>query len=543
MVGKDTHQTIPLELLVESLFAISDELVFLVDGEGRYVKFGESGLRNFGFELKDVQGKTPEEAFGPTLGARFSRNNLEVIKHRRTVQLQEWMEIGGQMRCIATALIPVEDVPGHVMGVLGLCRDITEQKRLLEEREFYHKQLELVCKQRKSFDNLMRDVVRETVARRGVDLIQAVVDAMGRELHVSRVYLYWYNTARESVSSVAEWTAEGVPSLLSKRQDYPISEQPWWKSEMFAGKSICIQNVEDVPYPELKAVLDEGGTKAILAIPIFIFGKPFGFIGLDDCEGPRRWEPAEIEILLNIAHVIAQKIERQRLEDDILRSERLAAIGRLTASFTHEINNPLQSILLNLEMLEDHVDEKALRNFVRVREGFRQVSGIVSRLSQANRSTGVASIVHINEVIAKTFKLIAHLFDQKGINILWKLDHAHTPVWGDSEKLQQVFLNVLLNAYDALERGGELTIMTKANEHGVTVEIQDTGIGVDADLLPYIFDPFFTTKESTSGGIGLGLYVAHRIVTDHCGKIRVSSEKGRGSIVTIELPSKKESNG
>lgn len=539
MAPKEKHPQIPCGKLLTRLMESVDDLLFVIGADGRYQLFGERGLKRYGFNDLKVLGKTPTEAFGPEAGGRFQRHNEEVFRTGKPQRLQEWIDLDGTSRCFDTSIIPINDESGKTIAVLGMGREVSEQKRVQEERDFYFQQLELHSRQRLSYEELVRDVVREAVARRSLrEFFQATVDALGQKLKVSRVDLYEYDSIRETVSNSAEWTAEDVPSTKAQMQNFSALSLPGWRAEMLAGRPVCVEDVDQAPQPEVREVLQRSKVRATIAVPIFAFGKAFGFVDLDDCERPRKWETAEIDLLTCVARVIAQRIERQRLEDDILRTERLAAIGRLTASFAHEINNPLQSVLLNLEMLQGHVDDAGERYLDRVREGFRHVSGIVGRLAHANRSVGAPSEHELNELVARAFKLLEHQFDHKGITIVWRLDPERPAVWGEGEKLYQVWLNLLLNACEAMDKGGELIIGTRAGREAVVVEIRDNGCGIEEARLPYIFDPFFTTKEQ--GGVGLGLYVAHQIVTEHGGRIHVESQQEKGTTVTVELPTRRK---
>ncbi len=524
------------KLLVRLMESV-DDLFFVIGEDGRYLLFGERGLRRYGFQDLKVLGKTPVEAFGPEAGGRFQRHNEEVFRTGKPQRLQEWIDLDGTPRCFDTSIIPINDESGKTLAVLGMGREISEQKRVQEEREFYFQQLELHSRQRLSYEELVRDIIREAAARRSLrEFFQATVDALGQKLQVSRADLYEYDSVREIVSKAAEWTAEGVAPTKAEMQEYSALGQPWWRAELLAGRPVCVEDTEQAPQPEVRDILRRSGVKATIAVPIFAFGKAFGFVDLDDCARPRRWEPAEIDLLSSVARVIAQRIERQRLEDDILNTARLAAIGRLTASFAHEINNPLQSVLLNLEMLQGHVDAAGERHLDRVSEGFRLVSGIVGRLAHANRGVSAPAELEVNELVARAYRLLAHQFDQKGITIIWRLDPERPAVRGEGEKLHQLWLNLLFNACEAMDKGGELIIATRTAGEMAVVQIRDSGCGIEEARLPYIFDPFFTSKEE--GGVGLGLYVAHRIVTEHGGRIHVESEKGKGTSVTVELPSR-----
>ncbi|MFA4874400.1 MAG: ATP-binding protein [bacterium] len=521
--------------LYDALVEALEELVFVVNRDGRYVMFNERSLRSFGFNQDEVLGKTPVEAFGKEIGDTFERNNLQVLKSGKPLSLQEWVPLSDGLRCISTLLTPVSDSRGRVAAVMGIGRDVTDMKRMMEEQQISVKKMESRFAQRVQHEQLVKDIIREAIPNSSLeDFLQSVVVILGQGLGVSRAYFFEYDQIHHKASNTHEWVAPGIVPLKDEMQHVPIDSQPWLSREMFAGRLACVSPDCPCPSPELVELLDSQGVNSMLAIPIFTFGNPFGFIGFDECTKKIICAEIDVELLQGVVRIIAQKIERNRLERDVLSAERLAAIGRLTASFTHEINNPLQSILLHLEGLRDHVDAEGQRNLDFVSDGFNRITTIVSRLMNVNRAIRDKTQVDINAVLRSAYKLLSHQIDLKGINVRWRLDENMPMYYGDEDKLHQVFINVMLNACDSIEKGGELNICTLASDCHIAVEIQDTGSGIDEDALPYIFEPFFTTKGKA--GTGLGLFVSHSIVTEHGGRIGVESKPGSGTTVQILLP-------
>ncbi|MBN1283488.1 MAG: PAS domain-containing protein [Proteobacteria bacterium] len=511
-----------------------DDLVYVVDREGRYAMFNRRGLEECGFRQEDVIGRTPVEAFGPAMGRPFMRNNAQVISSGKPLALQEWIAIKGVSRCYSTSLNPVLDAHGEVRAVIGISRDITDMKRMVEELQIGSERAKSMFRQRVHFEHMVREIVRSSITRHRMnDFLGSVISILGEGLEVSRSYFFLYDHERQTASNTHEWVAPGVEPTREMLQDVPIGAQPWWSKEMLAGRIVCLEDVSAAPSAELVELLNSTSVKSVLSIPIFVFGRPHGFIGFDQCDRSRRWDDVDIELLSSACRIVAQKIERSRLEEEMLGAERLAAMGRLSQVFAHEINNPLQGILLHLEALAGHVGEGGMGTYGHVLEGFKRISEIIGRLSEASRSKVEFAPVDVNEVLRSAFGLLSSKAD-RGINIRWFLDERLPRVSGDEKRLHQAALNILINALDSMQEGGELTISTSGRGEAVEIEVSDTGCGIEENDIPYLFEPFFTTKGRS--GTGLGLFVSHSIVTEHGGNIQVFSAKGQGTAVRMTLP-------
>ena len=224
----------------------------------------------------------------------------------------------------------------------------------------------------------------------------------------------------------------------------------------------------------------------------------------------------------------------------VAQSERLASVGMLAAGVAHEVNNPLGGILaltaLTVEdMSKSDPNRENLEEVIRQTERCRD---IVRGLLEFSRKAEVhTSLVDLNKVLADTLSLVAKQALFFNIHVTQRLDPALPPVQADRNQFQQVFMNILMNAVQAMDERGEITIATHfdAGAQRVEVTIADTGRGIPPEQIGRVFDPFFTTKESGKG-TGLGLSIAYGIVTTHGGTISVESEVGKGSAFTIRMP-------
>jgi two-component system, NtrC family, sensor kinase len=230
--------------------------------------------------------------------------------------------------------------------------------------------------------------------------------------------------------------------------------------------------------------------------------------------------------------------ERVNLEDQLIQADKLSSIGLMAAGVAHEVNTPLAVIASQGQMLmrQASPDDPRWRTLEKiVKQAFR-ASEIVNSLLKFSRVSGSEfTEIDLNKVIQETVSLVEPMLKTSKVSLNLQLASELPQVWGNSGKLQQVFMNLVVNARDAMPRGGELTMVTERENGVVRVEVCDTGVGIEPDNLTRIFDPFFTTKAK-SRGTGLGLAVTYGIIREHSGNVVVESQPGRGSTFRLEFP-------
>jgi PAS domain S-box-containing protein len=235
--------------------------------------------------------------------------------------------------------------------------------------------------------------------------------------------------------------------------------------------------------------------------------------------------------------------ERMELESQLSQAEKMSSIGLLAAGVAHEVNTPLAVISSYAQLLSKHINGDAkladLTDKI-TRQTFR-ASEIVNNLLNFSRTSATEfSDINVNKVITETLNLLDHQFKTSRIKLETSLYEDLPLIHGNAGKLQQVFLNLFVNAKDAMAgTGGTLRVST-SNGSGVQVEISDTGGGIAPEHINKIYDPFFTTKNSSREGqprgTGLGLSVTYGIIQEHAGKIRVESQPGLGTTFHLEFP-------
>ena len=230
--------------------------------------------------------------------------------------------------------------------------------------------------------------------------------------------------------------------------------------------------------------------------------------------------------------------QRVRLEEQMVQNEKLTSLGLLAAGVAHEVNTPLAVISNYIQMLGKQIPPEDTRQKTIdkiIKQTFR-ASEIVNNLLNFSR-TGAAEFVEVdlNSLLDETLSLVQHPFKAARVNVIRNFTDTLPVVLGSSTRLQQVFLNLFMNARDAMPNGGMLEVRTAAYNGSVEVEVTDTGVGIRPENIHRVFDPFFTTKAS-GRGTGLGLSVSYGIVKEHAGKLEVRSTAEKGTSFRLEFP-------
>ncbi|MCK9554614.1 ATP-binding protein [bacterium] len=249
--------------------------------------------------------------------------------------------------------------------------------------------------------------------------------------------------------------------------------------------------------------------------------------------------------LQNLKDINQNKLESLHNEVDkkerqMIIAQRLAATGQLAAGIAHEINNPLGGMINAVAQLRKQQDlsSKEIEYLDMVYSGLQKIRDTVRKILrfEFSQSKTSAAPVNINEALERSLAFIEHKIEEKQVEVKTKFKISGAKITGDMSDLQQAFLNLLLNAVDAVSEGGKIEISTETENGFVIVKIKDNGCGIDDVELPKIFDLFYTSKIS-GRGIGLGLSITHNIIRNHNGMIDVRSKKDYGTEFVIKFPS------
>jgi PAS domain S-box-containing protein len=264
---------------------------------------------------------------------------------------------------------------------------------------------------------------------------------------------------------------------------------------------------------------------------------------------PREPDDTLLAMLTDIGNRIGQHLDHRLVQMELrqqrevlFQSEKLSALGRLVAGVAHEMNNPLGIISSRIELMLGEAENQAipaqfLEDLRVVHRNVMRVAGVAQALrSFARQSTGERRPVDLNTVVGETLLLVGKAMSTEDVRITTALDSALPSILGDANALQQVLLNLLTNAREALTGSGEISIQTgRDSEHPghLHLIVRDTGPGIPPAHLPHLFEPFYTTKPS---GTGLGLAVSYGIVQSHLGTIDVHSLANQGATFTLRFP-------
>jgi len=291
-------------------------------------------------------------------------------------------------------------------------------------------------------------------------------------------------------------------------------------------------------------------THSVIAVPLKFKGAVWGVVeAINRIRG--KFGKRDCEMLEALARSAAIAIENARLFQaerelhrlveqsrvQLAQTEKLAAMGRLAASLAHEINNPLQAIYNCLHMVlhfDLEADDRQAYLQTAIEEVERLTSIVTRTLDFARRPQQEMKPVHLNEIVEKVLTLANKYFQHCHIALVRELSPDLPPILATSDELAQVFLNLVLNAVDAMPEGGTLRVISWLAEEGrLAVAFSDTGRGIPPEQIPLVFEPFFSTKNS---GTGLGLAISYSIVRRHGGEIKVESQVGQGATFTVWLP-------
>ena len=304
----------------------------------------------------------------------------------------------------------------------------------------------------------------------------------------------------------------------------------------------------------------EGQESSFIIIPLIVQGKQMGIYTLYCRKAKDDFTSGQIELLGVLANQTAVAIENSRLyphlettheqlvesQRQLLISAKLAAIGELAGGVAHEVNNPLQIILsrVQLMLVQHQSDEKVAAGLVLVENNVKRISRIIRALlgfSRHNREDMEWGPFDLSQALQQAYALVKHQLETRMIEIALEYEEDLPEMTGNVGELEQVFINLILNAQNAMPKGGKLRISTRRDGDLVELRFSDTGAGIAPEHLVRIFEPFFTTRAD-EGGAGLGLAVSYRIVEMHQGSLTVESTVGEGTTFIVRLPPNPQPN-
>ncbi len=368
-----------------------------------------------------------------------------------------------------------------------------------------------------------------------------ITDRMRMEKELREANEFLYNLIESSVDGIIVTDPKGNILIFNKGAEDILG----YRAEEVVGKmnirSIYQPGVAKEVMEKLKSP-DYGGVGKLTSFPIIHRRKDGELIEGDlsasliyDDEGR---EIASVGIFKDLRERLKIERELREMQQALLQSEKLAAMGRLTSQIAHELNNPIYGIMNTLELLKTEIPPESKRRKIlelSLSETQRLAEMLRSMLSFSKPEEEKRKLIKINELVEGILLVMDKQMKESNIKVETYFDEGIPEVMASTNQMRQVMLNLLKNAREAMPKGGTLTVRTSREDNKVLIHIQDTGVGIAGEIRAKIFEAFFTTKQKVKG-VGLGLSVCYGIVKDHGGEIKVESEVSKGTTFTIHLP-------
>ncbi len=457
-------------------------------------------LREFGVSLEDAVGKSCYELrYGLEIPCGETGHNCfleerfdEILEKGLISTFREYIDEDGNTRFDVVTVAPILDEEGNIIQILEASRDVTERVKL--ERE--------VQKSNTFFQNVIQSTADGIV----------VVDTKGN------VLIFNQGMERLTGYSASEIMESGH---LSSFYNIDVAKENMRKMRSDRHGPVGILN------PTSMSIMTKNGEEipvTLSASLIEINGQEVGSVG----------------VFTDMREILKMRKDLEEAHLQLVQSEKIASVGRMASGVAHEINNPLSGILIYAEMLKEALadDQEKSQDAQEIIDQTLRCKKIVSELLEFSRqSIGKISSFSLKNLINKCLNLLINQASFQDIEVKKDIEPAMPEMLGDMGQLQQVFTNLFINAADAMEGKGRLSIAShfdKDRNH-FTVRVSDTGPGIPEELKDKIFDIFFTTKPAGKG-TGLGLSISQNIVNLHGGSLGFESTPGKGTTFVIDLP-------
>lgn len=473
--------------LYESLIDSLPQNFFQKDTEGKFTLANPNFCKSLGIPLKDVIGKTDYDFYPKELADKYRNDDKKVIQKGEVFEdIEEHKLVDGKTIYVHVLKIPVFDNSHKAVGLQCIFWDVQKFSQALSESEIrYRKLIESA-----------NDAIISIDVKSG-----KIIDA---------------NKKAESLTGFLLKELIGLHYLVLHPKEDKDEYIKIFNNTVQVDASInydlfvCNQNGKKIPVSISASVTDLGNKKVFQGIYQ-------DFTLIKDAEEKER-----------------------NFQAQLIQSEKLSSIGLLGAGVAHELNSPLTGILtfLRLRRKDTEPNSKEYMKLTAMVEAAEHMGKIISDLTEFSRgSNNEFSLLSLNDVIDSTLSFSSLSLTKQGIEIRREYENDLLKVLGDRSKLQQVIINMIANAKNAMPDGGVLIIKTyNSNDNKeVYMEFIDTGVGIEENALDLIFEPFFTTRIE-SGGAGLGLFVSKGIINTHKGKIQVESKLNVGTKFKIILP-------
>ncbi len=523
----ETQQTLEKERnTLRSLLDSIPDSIYMRDCEGRYIVVNRALANLVGVEDPgDVTGKTPYDFFPEHKARSFIEEDAKVMERGETVvnPNSHVRSHDGDVRHLLTTKVPVRDREGKVFGILGVNRDITEQEKAREAvRQTEHRMQEIV-------DNSPSPMYAKSVT--------------GRYLMVNRRYEELFGLKSTDVVGKTDDDIIGDENLVRRLRK---------------NDRLVIERGEPVQFEETLKFPDGDHAYVSVKFPMRdLDGEIYAVGGIStDITERKKAEQALQELNQELMRTHENLTSAH---EQLIQAEKMESVGRLAAGVAHEVKNPLAMIGMGLELLARRLpdeDTKGKETIERMKRGIDRAKKIVRGLVDYSSDRKLEFHPHDpGKLVSDALELVEYQLVEAGISIEFTPDGSLPLVDADQTRIEQVLVNVFINAMHSMEGGGTLTIgVGRANlanvihdegsrlrerahegDEMVRITVADTGKGIPEEALNKLFDPFFTTK-ATGKGTGLGLTVSRKIAELHGGELLLSNRKdGSGAVATLSL--------
>jgi len=483
---KRTKEFIQEYNLLQTLMDSMPDSIYFKDGKNRFIRVNKAKAERSGTAPEKMIGKTDFDFFSKERAEKSFADDNWVMKSGKPFinRIEEITLSNGRKRWVSATKLPRYDEEDKVIGTVGISRDITEQKRAEE-----------ILREAKDYtDNIIKSMADASI----------VVDPDGKIQAINRATEELLGYKKD------ELIGKSVATILEEEEE---------EEEVFKGT-------------RLKKLIEEGvvrhydmnyRTKKGEVIPVSFSGS-----AMRDHEGK----------LIGIVGIARDTREIKHLQDELIRSAKMAAIGELASGIAHEIRNPLAIMAASAQYLQEKlVSSDPKKEFIEVIDkSVKTIDTIVKRMLDLARPARLEfQSININRLLDETRRLIRGKASKQRVKIVRQYHRRLPMITVDERRLGEVFLNLMMNALQAMPEGGYLRVSTDFHqeENVISIQFRDNGEGIPADYQKQIFDPFFTTRKK---GVGLGLSVSQRTINDHHGIIKVHSHVGKGTTFTIKFP-------
>ncbi len=492
------RQTEEARSKLASIVEFSDNAIISKNLDGMIISWNKGAERLFGYTEDAVLGKSITILIHPAYAGEIDEF-LKAIKSGKSIDDKETLFVkkDGESIDVALSLSPINDGTGRLTGASTIAQDISDRKRaenaLLQS------------------EHALKERVKELTCLYSLAQLSKEPKISLDELLIGITKLL-----------PPAWQYPEITSGAILLDDKYYESQGFRKGKHIQSSDIIIKGYNrgkiEVHYSEEMPELDEG---------------PF----LNEERNLIDTIAKQISVIIDRRET---EQEKSQLKEQLRHADRLATIGQLAAGVAHELNEPLGNILGFAQLMKktEELPDQASQDVKKIISASLFAREIIKKLMLFARQTPPRKTeVNLNNIVKEGIGFLKSRALKEGIKIIWKLSPQLPEITADPSQLIQVFVNLVVNAFQAMPKGGSLTIRTLRKANQVHLQIVDTGEGIDDDVKEKIFLPFFTTKD-IGKGTGLGLSVAHGIINSHGGSIIVKSERGKGTCFDIQLPLK-----